>query len=47
MFSVTADRDITIQCGDRFAQGLIVPYGILSEERPPTKERDGGIGSTG
>ena len=46
-FSVTADRDITLQRNDRFAQGLIVPYGILSEERPPTKERDGGIGSTG
>ena len=46
-FKVRCDRDIMLQVNDRFAQGLIVPYGILSDERPPTKERDGGIGSTG
>lgn len=46
-FKVRCERDITIQNGDRFAQGIIVPFGILSEERPPSKDREGGFGSTG
>ena len=46
-FKVRCERDITIQRGDRFAQGIIVPFGILSEERTPVKDREGGFGSTG
>lgn len=33
--------------GERFMQGVLVPYGIIPTEIPPEEERDGGLGSTG
>lgn len=32
---------------DRILQMVIVPYGIVASEIPPTEERKGGYGSTG
>ena len=38
---------LKLKKGDRFCQMILVPFGIISSEEPPTEERDGGIGSTG
>ena len=46
-FALTADDDLLIERGERFAQGVIVPYAVIPSEVPPTEERTGGIGSTG
>lgn len=40
------DKPITIQAGDRFAQGIFVPFGITYTDNTQDA-RDGGIGSTG
>lgn len=32
---------------ERILQMVLVPFGIISSEHPPTEERKGGIGSTG
>ena len=37
---------ITLRGGDRFMQGVFVPYGIV-EDDDATEKRSGGIGSTG
>lgn len=39
-FRVRCDRDITLQVHDKVATGYIVPFGMLSEERPPLREGD-------
>lgn len=39
-------KDVELQAGDRFMQGLFVPFGITSDD-DTTEERSGGIGSTG
>ena len=46
MAKVTADVSMTIKKGDRFMQGIILPYGKISNEVTPEDERIGGIGST-
>lgn len=40
------DHTVTLQAGDRFCQGIFLPYG-LAEEEEVTGERSGGFGSTG
>lgn len=40
------DHDLMIARGDRFCQGIFLPYG-LAEEEEDFKERKGGMGSTG
>lgn len=45
--SLTVDEPLIIKKGDRFLQGIIVPFGIFRGEEKPTSERKGGIGSTG
>ena len=44
---VTVDSPYTLEADERFAQGIILPYGIIPSEIPPEEERDGGFGSTG
>lgn len=44
---LTCDEPVTIKKGERYMQGIFVPFGILFEETIPLKERDGGFGSTG
>ncbi len=41
-----SDHPVEIRRGDRFCQGIFVPYGTAEEEEEPP-ERTGGIGSTG
>ena len=41
-----SDHAFTLQRGERFCQGLFLPYG-LAEEATQTGERTGGLGSTG
>ena len=38
--------DCHLNKGERFMQGKIGPFGIIPNEIAPTKERNGGIGST-
>lgn len=44
---VTVDEPYTLQRGERFMQGIILPFGTFKDEIEPTEERKGGHGSTG
>lgn len=44
--SIAADHPFTIKKGERYAQLIFMPHGILLEEDIPTAKRGGGIGST-
>ena len=41
-----SDHSVTIGRGERFCQGVFVPYGLAEESDAPG-ERSGGLGSTG
>ena len=41
-----SDSDVNLKAGERFCQGIFLPYG-LAEEAQPLAERTGGMGSTG
>lgn len=43
------DVDLNFVCneGERFMQGVFVPYGLATNDDPVSKERIGGFGSTG
>lgn len=43
---MTADMDFVLPKGEAFMQGIILPYGVLMDEVEPTKDRNGGFGST-
>ena len=45
--TMTADVPLTIKKGDRFMQGIILPFGVFEDEEIPKAERNGGHGSTG
>lgn len=47
MVSFTADEDFELHTGDRFCQGIILPYFTVTDDCPATKNRTGGMGSTG
>ena len=40
------DHEVTLHPGERFCQGIFVPFG-LAEEEAVTEGRTGGFGSTG
>lgn len=44
--AIRSDTPFTIKKGDRYAQLIFVPIGIMAYEEKPTKKREGGIGST-
>ena len=44
---VTVDVPYTLKKGERFMQGIVLPFGCFVHEIPPTNERVGGFGSTG
>ena len=46
-FVLQADTLCEVKKGERFAQLIFQPFGILAGEPEPTKERNGGLGSTG
>lgn len=45
--TMTAEAPLTISKGERFMQGIILPFGVFENEDKPTSERKGGHGSTG
>lgn len=45
--TMTADVPFTIKKGERFMQGIILPFGVFENEETPIIQRTGGIGSTG
>lgn len=44
---MTSDVPVTIRKGERFMQGVLVPYMTFQNEIEPTECRNGGHGSTG
>lgn len=44
---ITVSNNMCLTDGDRFAQGIIVPYGITKDDCPLSEIREGGFGSTG
>lgn len=44
---VTVDEPYTLALGERFMQGIIMPFGVFRCEIEPTENRSGGHGSTG
>lgn len=40
------DKDWTVEKGDRFAQGIILPFAITDDDTPLSEKRQGGLGST-
>ena len=42
-----SDREVTIARGDRFCQGVFLPYGTAEEDGINLGDREGGFGSTG
>lgn len=47
MATVTVDVPYILVEGERFMQGIILPYGVFDNEIEPTDKRSGGHGSTG
>lgn len=45
--SISVDKPLTLHRGERFAQMIVVDYGLIAGEIKPSKMRNGGIGSTG
>lgn len=44
---ITVEEPYSLAKGERFAQGLIIPFGIFRDEIKPETTRNGGFGSTG
>ena len=44
---LVADTPVQLKAGDRFMQGILVPYGIAKNDYDLKKQRVGGFGSTG
>ena len=47
MASIISAVPVSLKEGDRFMQGIFVPYGITEGDSPINRERRGGLGSTG
>ena len=46
MASMTTESPIALRAGERFMQGIILPYAVTGDDNPIAKRRDGGFGST-
>lgn len=44
---VTVDEPYTLAEGEKFVQGIIIPFGVFRGEIEPSETRTGGHGSTG
>lgn len=44
---IKVSKPYFLRKGERFAQGIILPYGVFDNENVPDAERNGGFGSTG
>lgn len=47
MLKVSTRTQVTLETGDRFAQGIFMPHGITDDDKPMKDARRGGFGSTG
>lgn len=47
LFNHSASFPVTIDKGERIAQGIVMEYKTTDKEKKPTQKRTGGIGSTG
>lgn len=47
LFNPSMSLPVTIDKGERIAQGLLLKYDVTDDEKKPTKKRTGGMGSTG
>lgn len=47
MAKITVDKNMCLQEGDRFIQGLLVPHGVTRTDSTLGLDRTGGFGSTG
>ncbi len=47
MARITTEEPFKLDTGDRFMQGIIVPFFITEDDKPISDERHGGFGSTG
>ena len=47
MAKISVDKDVFLQKGDRFMQGILMPYGLMRDDMPTAADRHGGFGSTG
>lgn len=43
---VSVEVPFTLEKGQRFMQGIVIPFGKIFNEVAPTEDRNGGIGST-
>ena len=46
LLEMTADEDIEIKKGERYAQFIIIPFATFMNEITPVADRIGGLGST-
>lgn len=44
---IMVDEPLTLNRGDSFMQAIVMEYGLIANEVPPTETRKGGFGSTG
>jgi len=47
MAKITTEDSFRLNTGDRFMQGIILPYYISEDDDPIKSRRTGGFGSTG
>lgn len=47
MCGMSVERELHLTAGDKFMQGILLPFATFSDEVKPTAIRDGGFGSTG
>ena len=47
MAKIDVDDNFVCNEGERFMQGILIPYGVAANDAPITVERKGGFGSTG
>lgn len=47
MAKVTTEQPFMLNAGDRFMQGIFVPYWTVTSDQPLKETRNGGFGSTG
>ena len=47
MAKIDCDTSFSLEAGDRFMQGIFVPYFITADDNPIDNTRTGGFGSTG
>ena len=47
MIKISVEKELYLEANDRFAQGILLPYGVVMNDHEKGVIRDGGFGSTG